>query len=90
MGTIGGNWLVHAMPLSTMRAGSVCHSLISWFALSGLYGTGAVLIKLLSSGVGVVVRCKEYGLLDLPAVAARLQLPPDDYTTHPESGARRA
>src|SRR6266496_1877860 len=58
--------------------------------LDGLYGTGAVLIELLSSRVGVIVRCKEYGLLDLPAVAARLQLPPDHHTTHPESGARRA
>ena len=58
--------------------------------LDGLYGTGAVLIEFLSCGVGVIVRCKEYGLLDLPAVAARLHLPPDQHTTHPESGARRA
>ncbi len=33
---------------------------------------------------------REYGLLDLPAVAARLTLPPDAQTTHPESGAQRA
>ncbi len=71
------SWL--CMPLS--------HILVR---LDGLYGTGAVLIELLSSGVGVIVRCKEYGLLDLPAVAARLKLPPDHHTTHPESGARRA
>jgi len=58
--------------------------------LDGLYGTGAVLTELLSLGVGVIVRCKEYGLLDLPAVVARLTLPPDAYTTHPESGVRRA
>ncbi len=58
--------------------------------LDGLYGTGAVLIELLSSGLGIIVRCQEDGLLDLPVVAARLQLPPDYHTTHPESGARRA
>src|SRR5437588_5802444 len=71
------SWL--CMPLS--------HILVR---LDGLYGTGAVLSELLSWGVGVIVRCKEYGLLDLPAVAARLKLPPDHHTTHPESGARRA
>ena len=58
--------------------------------LDGLYGTTAVLTPLLSSGMGVIVRSKEYGLLDLPAVAARLTLPPDAQTTHPESGAQRA
>jgi hypothetical protein len=79
-----------------------CEAIISygaWFCqplshilvrLDGLYGTGAVLTPLLSCGLGVVVRCKEYGLLDLPAVAARLTLPPDSHTTHPESGAYRA
>ncbi len=36
------------------------------------------------------MRSKEYGLLDLPAVAARLKEPPDAQTTHPESGAGRA
>jgi hypothetical protein len=36
------------------------------------------------------VRSKDYGLLDLPAVQARLRQPPDQYTTHPESGASRA
>jgi len=58
--------------------------------LDGLYGTTAVLTPLLLSGLGVIVRSKEYGLLDLPAVAARLTLPPDAHTTHPESGAQRA
>src|SRR6266536_4255588 len=40
--------------------------------------------------MGIIVRCKDYGLLDLPAVAARLKQPPDQHTTHPESGASRA
>jgi hypothetical protein len=58
--------------------------------LDGLYGTLAVVGSFLSSGVGGIVRCKDYGLLDLPVVAARLQLPPDHQSTHPESGASRA
>jgi hypothetical protein len=52
--------------------------------LDGLYGTGAVLTDLLMSGLGVIVRSKEYGWLDLPAVAARLTQPPDAQTTHPQ------
>jgi hypothetical protein len=58
--------------------------------LDGLYGTIAVLLKLLCCGLGVIVRCKDYGLLDLPEVATRLQQPPDQHTVHPESGASRA
>ena len=58
--------------------------------LDGLYGTTAVLTPLLSSGMGSSCASREYGLLDLPAVAARLTLPPDAQTTHPESGAQRA
>lgn len=46
--------------------------------------------ELLSCGVGVIVRGKDYGLLDRPAVQARLRQPPDQQTTHPESGASRA
>jgi hypothetical protein len=58
--------------------------------LDGLYGTLAVLGAFLSSGLGLVARCKDYGLLDLPAVAARLRQPPDQHTSHPESGVSRA
>ncbi len=58
--------------------------------LDGLYGTTAALIKLLLSGIGVIVRYKNYALLDLPAIASRLKHPPDQHTIHPESGARRA
>jgi hypothetical protein len=58
--------------------------------LDGLYGTIAALTPLLSSGLGVLVRSKAYGLLDLPAVAARLKEPPDTQTVHPESGVQRA
>lgn len=83
--------LVRACEAIISYAGWLClplsHILVR---LDGLYGTGAVLLELLACGGGVIVRCKEYGWLDLPAVAARLQLPPDHHTTHPESGARRA
>jgi hypothetical protein len=58
--------------------------------LDGLYGTTAVLMPLLLAGLGVIVRWKDYGLLDLPCVAARLKEPPDAQTTHPESGAQRS
>jgi hypothetical protein len=57
--------------------------------LDGLYGTTAVLLPLLLCGMGVIVRCKEYGLLELPVVVARLKEPPDAQITHPESGAER-
>ncbi len=58
--------------------------------LDGLYGTLAVLGAFLASGLGIIVRCKDYSLLDLPAVAARLSQPPDQHTSHPESGVSRA
>ncbi len=59
--------------------------------LDGLYGNAAPLADLLASGgPGVIVRGKDYHLLDLPAVSARLQLPPDQQTRHPESGTSRA
>lgn len=58
--------------------------------LDGLYGNVALLIDLLSSGLGVVVRGRDYTFLDLPSVQAALSLPPDAWTTHPESGVRRA
>src|ERR1700694_4140128 len=59
--------------------------------LDGLYGNAAPLTDLLApGGPGVVVRGKDYHLLDLPAVSARLQQPPDQQTRHPESGTSRA
>jgi hypothetical protein len=58
--------------------------------LDGLYGNAAPLIDILLSGLGVVVRGKDYALLDLPLVQARLALPPDEIAMHAESGTRRA
>jgi hypothetical protein len=57
--------------------------------LDGLYGNAAPLIDVLGAGLGVIVRGKEYGLLDLPAVQAVLAQPSDQQTTHPESGTTR-
>jgi hypothetical protein len=58
--------------------------------LDGLYGNVALLIDLLTSGLGVVVRGRDYTFLDLPSVQAALSLPPDALITHPESGVHRA
>jgi hypothetical protein len=51
--------------------------------LDGLYGTGAVLTDLL--GLPFVMRCKLYGLFDLPVVQTRLHSPADQELTLPES-----
>jgi hypothetical protein len=58
--------------------------------LDGQYGDFAVVIDLARSGLCYVTRGKDYGLLDLPQVQARLALPPDQETTHPETGTSRA
>src|SRR5258708_11800032 len=59
--------------------------------LDGLYGNAAPLADLLAAdGPGVVVRGKDYHLVEQPAIQKRLHRPPDQYTVHPESGASRA
>jgi hypothetical protein len=65
--------------------------------LDGLYGDAAPLADLLAKdseegaeGPAVVVRGKAYHLIEQPAIKSRLQLPPDQVTVHPESGASRA
>jgi hypothetical protein len=98
LGTFGGagngdyrGELVRACQAIIDYAGWLCMPLaLILIRLDGLYGTTAVLKPLLLSGVGVIVRSKEYRFLDLPVVAARLTQPPDAQTTHPESGAQRA
>src|SRR6266702_2993358 len=56
--------------------------------LDGQYGNGAIVADL--AGLAYVMRGKDYHLLDLPVVQARLQAPPDQQTTHPETGTPRA
>jgi hypothetical protein len=58
--------------------------------LDGQYGDFAVIVDLCRSGLCYVTRGKDYGLLDLPQVQARLAQLPDQETTHPETGTSRA
>lgn len=56
--------------------------------LDGQYGNGAIIADL--AGLAYVMRGKDYELLTLPQVQARLAQPPDQQTTHPETGTCRA
>lgn len=51
--------------------------------LDGQYGLGAVLADL--AGLALVIRGKEYSVLDHPLIQARLHLPPDQFQQRPES-----
>ncbi len=56
--------------------------------LDGQYGNGAIVADL--AGLAYVMRGKDYDLLNLPQVQTRLVQPPDQQTTHPETGTCRA
>ncbi len=56
--------------------------------LDGHYGDGAIVADL--AGLAYVMRGKDYHLLDLEVVQARLLAPPDTVITHPETGTERA
>lgn len=56
--------------------------------LDGQSGNGAIVADL--AGLAYVMRGKDYQLLDLPEVQARLKLPPVGQTIHPETGTERA
>jgi hypothetical protein len=58
--------------------------------LDGLYGNGTIAKDLDAVGLRYVMRGKDYDLLDLPEIQARLILAPDQQTTHPETGTHRA
>jgi hypothetical protein len=58
--------------------------------LDGQYGDYAIVMDLDTSGLACVIRGKDYGLLDLPEIQAHLQRPPDEVSTHPETGTCRA
>jgi hypothetical protein len=57
--------------------------------LDGQYGDGAIVADLLPTQIPWLMRGKDYGLLDLAPVKARLALPADAQFTHPESGTCR-
>ncbi len=71
--------MAHALPLSQVV-----------IRLDGLYGDAAPLTDVLRTGLGVIVRSKDYTLLDRAEVQAVLARPPVEICTHPESGAARA
>lgn len=56
--------------------------------LDGQYGNGAIVADL--AGLSYVMRGKDYDLLDLESVQARLAQPPDQQTSHPETGTCQA
>ena len=55
--------------------------------LDGQYGNGAIVAD--RAGLAYVMRGKDCDLLNLPQVQARLAHPPDQQTTHPETGTCR-
>src|SRR5213080_829521 len=73
-----------------MSVGSVCPLLLCSFVWTDCMAPQRCSLPSSRPGWGSSCASREYGLLDLPAVAARLSLPPDAQTTHPESGAQRA
>jgi hypothetical protein len=56
--------------------------------LDGQYGNGAIVADL--AGLSYVMRGKDYDLLDMQGVQTRLTQPPDQQTSHPETGTCRA
>jgi hypothetical protein len=56
--------------------------------LDGQYGNGAILADL--AGVAYIMGGKDYDLLKLPQVQARLAQRSSQQTTHPETGTSRA
>ena len=58
--------------------------------LDGLYGNGGLVAELATLGLAWVMRGRDYDLLDLPEIQARLAQPPDQEITHAESGTCRS
>ena len=56
--------------------------------LDGQYGNGAIVADL--AGLSYVMRGKDYDLLDIQGVQTRLTQPPDQQTSHSETGTCRA
>jgi hypothetical protein len=97
LGTFGGpgngdyrGELVRAIQVITSYATKLGLSTASvLLRLDGLYGDAAPLIDVLSAGLGVIVRSRDYRLLDLEVVKQALARSPDQVSTHPESGMTR-
>lgn len=98
LGTFGGpgngdyrGELLRAIQVTTSYATKLGLSTASvLLRLDGLYGDAAPLIDVLTAGLGVIVRSRDYHLLDLEMVKQALARSPDQVSTHPESGMTRA
>src|SRR5216684_2856256 len=98
LGTFGGpgngdyrGELVRAIQVSTSSATQLALPTASvLLRLDGLYGDAAPLIDVLTAGLGVIARSRDYRLLDLEVVQQALARVPDQVSTHPESGMTRA
>jgi len=98
LGTFGGpgngdyrGELLRAIQVSTSYATKLALPTFSvLLRLDGLYGDAAPLIDVLSAGLGVIVRSRDYHLLDLEVVQQALARSPDQVSTHPESRLTRA
>jgi hypothetical protein len=58
--------------------------------LDGEYGNAAVLTPVLTLGLGLIVRCREYGLLERAEVRVVLACPPARVQVNAESGVVRS
>jgi hypothetical protein len=98
LGTFGGpgngdyrGELLRAVQVITSYAAKLALPLTSvLLRLDGLYGDAAPLIDILTAGLGVIARSRDYSLLELPVVQQALARSPDYVSTHPESGMTRA
>jgi hypothetical protein len=98
LGTFGGpgngdyrGELLRAIQVSTSYATQLALPLNSvLLRLDGLYGDAAPLLDILTAGLGMITRSRDYSLLDLEVVQQALARPPDQMNTHPESGMARA
>ncbi len=97
LGTFGGpgngdyrGELLRAVQVITSYAAKLALPLTSvLLRLDGLYGDAAPLIDILTAGLGVIARSRDYSLLELPVVQQALAHSPDYVSTHPESGMTR-
>jgi hypothetical protein len=98
LGTFGGpgngdyrKELLQALQVITSYATQLALSSTSvLLRLDGLYGDAAPLLDILSAGLGVIARSRDYSLLNLDIVKQAIARTPDQVRTHPESGMTRA
>jgi hypothetical protein len=98
LGTFGGSAngdyrgeLLRAIQVITNYATKLALPLASvLLRLDGLYGDAAPLLDVLTTGLGVIARSRDYSLLGLEVVKQALVHSPDQVSTHPESGMTRA